>query len=522
MAFTVIQAGSSLQFLDSDGALTTLTLPSNVTLRTDVAPRWMTFENFVILVNTPTLPITIDATGTVRPLTPRAPAIAPIVSAGAAGALTGTYAGIRVTFVIKDVNGNLISESDFSPASNSVTISSQNLRVTGIPTSTETISARRIYRPTTGGTVLFPWLDVDGNTVTQVEDDLSDAGLSLLAAPTLGNPPRLTLIKEWRNLLWGVGDVNIDDLLFSEPARMYSWPNSITVPGSGRDHFGIRSLMPRREALGVGRRDIIWQVTGETADDFRMVKLSENTGIESNESMVVYRDIVFWLWKDGVYQWDGNGIRNISDESGVSSWFNTNSYFNQDLFAQAFAVFDSQRLKYRLYLAAAGSNKVDRWVEYDLANKTWWGPHKTSAFRPTSAFVIADENDKVRAIAGSSSAFIWQEQDAHLDDLTFGIDFDVDTKFYDGATPDLEKYWGQPTFMGKAETSGLLLITPKVGPLNALAQGPIYYDMTRARQRLTHRFGVGQLLQLNMKHTKAGERVEIYGFQLPHHIIGRR
>ena len=503
--------------------LTDLTLPDGVTLDTTVPPRWAVFGNYAILVNTPSTPLTIDAFGTVRPLVPKAPAVAPVVSAGGAGGLTGTYGGLRYTYVIKDAIGNVIAESGFSPPSNTVTIAASKLRVTGVTTSSEPISARRVYRPTSNGAVLFPWLDIDGNTVTEVQDDLADALLSLVAAPELGNPPRLVLIKEWRDLLWGVGDINHDLLVASAPGFPYAWldSNTIAIPGTGRDQFGIRSLMPRREALGVGRRDIIWQVTGTTFDDFRAVKLSENTGIESNESMVIYRDTVWWLWKDGVYQWDDNGIVNIAERGGVKSWFATNSYFNRDLFPISFAVFDPVRLKYRLYLAGAGSLKVDHWVEYDVENNTWWGPHKTDAFDPTCAFVFSDDEDKVEAVAGSEDAFIWKEQDAANDGETFGIPVDLDTCFYDMSTPDLEKYWGQLSMVGKVQAKGVLNITPKTGYLDAASQAPISYDMTKGRQRL-RRLGSGKLMQMNWQHGTKDEPVELYNFMLPYHILGRR
>lgn len=523
MALSIIQAGEDLQLLATDGTLTTLTLPSGVTLRTDVPPRWAMYANYVILVNTPSVPLTIDSNGTVRPFSPQAPQTGPVVSAGSAsGSLSGTYAGLRYTFIIKDEAGTLIAESDFSPASNSVTISSENLKVTGVSTSTEPITARRIYRPTTDGTVLFPWIDIEGNTITEVEDDLADAGLSLIAAPTLGNPPRLVLLKEWRNLLWGVGDTNLDEVVFSLPDAYWTFPaaNAIPVSGTGRDRLGIISLMPRREALGIGRRDQIWQMVGESSDDFRLIKLSENTGVESNESVATYRDTVWWLWKDGVYQWDGDGIRNITDGK-VSNWFSTADYFNRDMFPYAFAVFDPVGLKYKLFLAASGSTSIDRWIEYDLQTKTWWGPHKTDAFSPTGAFVLSDDSDKIEAVIGSSSGYVWNETTTATDHTSTGIDFDVDTRFFDALAPDMEKYWGELSIVGKEQTAGTLTITPTVGYLTSTAGAAISHTMSLGRQRL-RRLGRGKVMQLNFNHTAADQPVELYGIEVPWHIIGRR
>jgi hypothetical protein len=66
-----------------------------------------------------------------------------------------------------------------------------------------------------------------------------------------------------------------------------------------------------------------------------------------------------------------------------------------------------------------------------------------------------------------------------------------------------------------------MLITPKTGYLNATIQSPIIYDMTQGRQRL-RRIGTGKVAQLNFKHAVAGEPVEIYGFNFPYNILGRR
>lgn len=521
MPYTIIQAGTNLQLLDTSGNLTTLTTPSTETLSADVPPRWVVYGGYAVLVNTPSHPLTIDATGTIRPLTPQAPKTGPVILAGSAGTLTGTYT-VRYTNIIKDINGNVIAESDYSPASNTVTIAASQLKVTGIELSPETVSARRIYRTTTNGVILFPWLDLDGNILTQVQDDLSDAGLSIIAAPTLGNPPRLVLIAEWRNRLWGVGDTNLDEIRFAQADAMWAWPaeNGISVPGIGRDQFGIRALMPRREALGVGRRDLIWQITGQTPEDFTAVKLSEILGVESQESVVTFRDTVWWLWKDGVYQWDDSGIVNISDGK-TKSWFSTTSYFNQDMFPYAFAVFDPKRLKYRLYLAAAGSTSIDRWIEYDLSTKTWWGPHKTDAFSPTSSFLLTDAGDKMQAIAGSSSGYIWEDQDTARDGTSSGINFDVITRFFDGDMPNYEKVWGELVMMGKVQSAGTMSVTPKVGYTDATAQDVMTYDMTLGRQRMP-RLGTGKLAQLRFQHSTQNEPVELYGMELPYTIVGVR
>src|SRR5882672_871558 len=131
MPFTVIQAGGTLQLVNTDGTLTTLALPSGIELRQDVPPRWAVYGRFVTQVNTPTRPLTIDATGIVRPLTPLPPRLAAVLSGVAGGTLSGTYR-VLYTNIIRDGVGNVIAESDYSPTGNSATIASQMLQAASL------------------------------------------------------------------------------------------------------------------------------------------------------------------------------------------------------------------------------------------------------------------------------------------------------------------------------------------------------------------------------------------------------
>src|SRR5882672_3518267 len=178
MSLSVVQAGSSLQLVSESGVVSApLTIPAGVTLRSDVFPRFFVFNRYVILVNTPSQPLTIDATGTVRLLSPKAPRFAPVLSGQAGGTLTGTY-NSKYTFVTLDGLGNIISESDYSPIGGPVTITTQFLRAASLDLSPDNVSGRRLYRTTSSGAVYFQWIDLDGNVATSVQDDLADAGLS--------------------------------------------------------------------------------------------------------------------------------------------------------------------------------------------------------------------------------------------------------------------------------------------------------------------------------------------------------
>lgn len=523
-SFVLLQGSSSLQLLNSAGTMNTLTMPTGVTLDTSRPPRFAVFDRYIVMANTPSRPITIDADGLARVLTPLPPVKAiSLDDDGGAGGLTGNYLA-RQTYVIKDTTGNIISESDYSPvmetafAAAAVTLDAETLNL-----SPEDITGSKIYRTTTNGTTYFPWIDVDGNTLSQsVSDDTSDAELSLVAAPTLGTAPNLSLVANWRGRLWGVDRADIDFARYSEAGIMYAWPNtnSILIGREGSDARGITAFLARRDALGIGRRDSLHQITGTSATDFRSVVLSENLGVESQESVIVYKDIAYFLAKDGVYKWSAEGIECLSDGK-VRSWFNTDTYFNRGRFQYAFASIDPLQNTYRLFLAAAGSSSEDRWVEYNIGTDTWWGPHKTGAFTLSSAGWSTDTNDRLIPLVGSTSGFLWQDQSTRTDNTSTAIDFDVFTKRHSMDTPDIEKYWGQPSLFGIAQSGGTLQITPLLGELNASSDGPFSYSLTLSRQRL-RRIGVGKHLQLRLRENTAGQDVILTGYEIPNFEVGRR
>ncbi len=537
---SIIQSGASLQMLSDTGVLTTLTLPTGVTLRTNVPPRWVVYGNYAVLVNTPSQPLIIDALGIVRLLTPRPPRLQPILAAAGSSTLSGTFK-VKYTFVTLDRYGNIISESDYSPISASATIANAFLAVSSIDISPDTITLRRLYRTTSQGAVFFQWVDLDGNVLTTIQDNLSDAGLSLFGAPVLGTPPHLTTIAEFRGRLFGVGDTDIDHVRYTEAGIQYAWPsdNLLEIPGKGSDQFGVVALLPRREALGVGRRNLLAQITGtgeETTDasgfvntDFNVVILSRELGIESQESLKVFRDTAYFLWKDGVYAWNSEGIVCVSNgnadgKGNVRSWFATDDFFNRDQYVQAFSQIDPDRPIYRLFLCSAGSTTIDSWVEYDLDDKTWWGPHKTNLFSPTAAFNRTNSaNRNIPVIGSAQSVFI--EQDTRTDgqdNSATAVVFDAVGKRHAMEVPDAEKYFGEISVFGKAQTGGNLAVISRAGNLNATLTKTQYYDMRKNRQRLG-RIGQGKHAQIEFVNSEVGVDVELFGYEInPVSIIGRR
>jgi hypothetical protein len=200
--FTLLQVANTLKLMAGPTSVATLTLPTGVTVTETLKPRFALIDQFAVVVNSPSRPLTVDATGTVRVLTPNPPATAVTIASAAGGTLTGTFR-VKMTYRVRDAGGNIISESGFGPVSNSTSISAAWLRITSIPLSTDAVTSAMFYRTTNNGSVFFPWLEVDGNTQTTAQDDLADVALSLFAANSLGSVPDLTLVAEYQGRLFG-------------------------------------------------------------------------------------------------------------------------------------------------------------------------------------------------------------------------------------------------------------------------------------------------------------------------------
>ena len=525
MAFTLVQAGTQLYPVNTDGALgAALTLPNGIALTATRVPRFAKFKNYVVLVNTPSKPVSIDVNGTVRPLTPAPPATPLGLVATGSGNLTGNYLG-EFTYVIKDAVGNDIAESDFSPIMTTAVATSAQQLTDSFTTSAEaSVNARRLYRTTEGpGSVYFPLIDVPDNLTTSVADNLPDASLSLIGKPARGSAPDLTLVCEWAGRLWGVDRNDIDDLRYTEAGTMFAWNglDTLPIPHLGEDRFGITALAPRQNQLVVGRRNNILAIQGDSTADFQPVAAIENCGILSQESVVTYKDTVYFLWIDGVYQWNDNGLVCVSDAANVRSWFATDKYFNRGMFSQSFAVFDQVTQTYRLFLCSAGQVQTDRWVEFNLITGKFYGPHQTQAFAPSCALIVRGSNDQPYPMIGSREGFLSQDVATRADWQLTPIVEDVIMTPQAMGDPDVEKFFGEMSIHTQAERAGTLQISAIVGDLNETATVSLSHDLTVPRERL-ERLGEGKYLTLRFQNAQLGQQVVLHGYTIPTHVTGRR
>ncbi len=515
------------------GVATGLTLPTGVTISTTRRTRMAVLGRNIAVVNGPSRSLQVAPNNTVRPLILRPPVSPPLLAAGAAGLYSGTVRA-KYTYIIKDPDtGDLLAESDFSPISGAVTVALKLIAVSGLAASPDTqVTHRRLYRTTTGpGDTYFQWIDVEGNGgAASIADDTSDVLLNLVAAPTgLGAAPGMvpgtfmTVLCAWKGHLWGVGDLDVDTLLFSDTGFIYAWPldNAFDIEPVGADSFGITGLMPRRDELGVSKRNILWKIIGSDENRFEPVKVVEGKGCWAPDSVVIIRDIAYFLGEDGVYTWGPDGVESISDTK-VRGWFASDTYFNRSQFPNAFGKYNAKYHGYELHLAAVSSNNIDRWVFYDINSKTWWGPHKTAAFTPTLGGAMIDSNNYNVPIIGGSDGFLYVQNQAAFTDQTSAIAVDIIGGFHNASTPDIQKLWDNLSVLSKIEAAaGNLAIVVKVGALDAAVAKTFTADLRKGRQRFTV-LGPGRLMNLQFTESTNNQGCELYGFEVPYIELGRQ
>jgi len=532
--YYLVQAGSSLQRVNTNGLVTTLTLPTGVTIDATVRGVFAVLGGVIVFARASSVNLIIDpATFGVSGLGLTQPLTAPVLTAGSGTGLTGIYSA-KVSYARKNANGVIVNESPLSQASANLSITGKNIVYSNIPVSPDsTVNCRVIYRTTAGGAVYFKLLEIDDNTATSITDATADAALSLLpVSPDLGNAPgtspgtRMKLLIEWKGRLWGVSDTpgERDAARFTEIGTFYKWPsdNFINAQGKGEDSFGIVAFVRRRDDLGLLKRTRINKIIGDAPSNFECLNLSEQIGCIAPDSVVVINNKAYWLNDDGVYRWDDSGVECIS-RATVDDWFTKDATFNRSRFSQAFASWNPLANSYELSLAAVGSEVENRWISYhidaDGGRGAWLGPHLTTAFTPTSRARLNSDDGVPTPVIGGDDGYIYHQNqttpsDVEGDTTVHAISASVRDRYMHNGNPAMTHSWGRIAISSRIESAGTTMtVTPYVGGVGAAATAAITLDLTRGFQ-VVRRAGVGRLCSLEFAQATAGRRFLLYGYDL--------
>jgi hypothetical protein len=523
MAYTLVATSSGLTAISADGNKSDLTLPSGVSAVSGARMRAAVLNRLVLVVNAFTAPLFIDHENNVYPAQLASPGKPPTLATSGTG-YTGTVRA-KVQFLIKDIFGNVLGASELTPASSALVCANQGISYSGIPVSPNpAVNARRIYRTATLGTEYFWDVDIDDNTTTTLTNSSADATLDLTAVDAgdyVATPAGLDLVVEHKGRAWGRSAEEPDTLYGSRLDDVTSWPESIPTYPIGEQGSGITGLANRRDDLVILKRKVVRKLVGDDEDSFRVINVSEGHGCIATDSVVVIKDVVYWLNHDGVWKMEGDDISSLTDDT-VRPWFTSDDYFNRGQFFNAIGAYSPRTNSYLLFLCNAASTTIDRYISFDILTGKWFGPHKIDAFTVSAACVGSDTNGNSRLVLGASNGFTYAATAGNYSDgSSTAIDFDIKGRFHVGNKPDYTHAWLQPSIFTKKESAGTLTVTPYVGQLDASAGTAQSHDLTKERERLA-RLGVGRLCQIRMQQATAGQGCEVYGYELPYVTLGRR
>jgi hypothetical protein len=259
----------------------------------------------------------------------------------------------------------------------------------------------------------------------------------------------------------------------------------------------------------------------------------ENVGCVASDSIVVIRDIGYFLGYDGVYTWSDDGITCISRQK-VDGWFTTDAVFDRTQFSVAKGSWNPLTNCYELALVPIGGSATTLWIAFQIDTGEWLGPHSTQAFTQSCRGLLQSDDAVLRPAVGATDGFIYLQNQAGGQDVDgptltkWSIASSFTTRWITGADNDTNQshYFGRLVLLNRVESAGTQLsITGTLGlPANPdgsvdpgnRAMAPITADLTLGRQvlgRVSDGNGAGAVA-LTFSQATAGQVFLLFGAQI--------
>lgn len=336
-----------------------------------------------------------------------APGSAPTAASGGAGVLTGAYS-YKVTFY----NSTLGHESNPSAASNTFTAASNQINLTGIPTSADTqVNQRRLYRTTTGGGVWQFLATISDNTTTTYTDNNADSALGTAVEATgNGVPPTVAMFAVYKGFVFMVAK-NSSRVWFSRQNA----PNAVDSndfrdldADDGDVVTGIKRLYDYVVAF---KNDSIWNGSGTDRNSMQFTRQAGGIGSVNHKGIVLVPGLGMLMFpsEDGFYSY--NGVNEKKESSEIDSVYRG---LNQSRLKYIVGdVYKPLNLCY--WLASDGSSSEnDLMITYDYQKGEW-------ATRPLSVkgnvtAIIEDSSNNEIFYVGSYDGYVRQGDTGYSDD----------------------------------------------------------------------------------------------------------
>jgi hypothetical protein len=272
--------------------------------------RWTLFQYKNIAYGIRLMAGLVRSDGTyVGPAGIEAPAVAPVLADGGAGAIpAASFKGVYTFY-----NSNTDMESNPSPVSNTLALAAdRQIAWSGILTSSNVqVTSRRIYRslPDQSGEY-FLVAEIPNNVDTTYTDNVLAQDLDRAVSHVNGTPPSgLLMGTVWKERLFASDGV---DLFHSEDGLIEAFDPDAVIPVFPDDGHAIRAIHAYGDRLVIGKTNKVHYLVGSDPDSFALLTLSDRHGCASHHSMQSAEGYLFWLGFDNVYRSDGNAVVGIA------------------------------------------------------------------------------------------------------------------------------------------------------------------------------------------------------------------
>ena len=328
-------------------------------LASDTRPRFSDFEKFTFVVDGESKMAYTNNRGYIWGVDN--PPIGPVVSAGAAGSPSGTYQ-CYVTFYVVFGENEKVVETGPSPVG-AVTVTSQKISWARIPicrfVGDEITIYRRLWRTVSGDPYLVT--TIRDNYTTTFTDNVTDAVLQVSTAlgtegySTLPSGQGVVDLAEYLKRMFAIKE---NKLYWSEPYSPFSFKTTSNVTVS-KDFENLVGIINWGDQMYMVSAEEWYRLQGSDPTTWAIKRTFTDNGIINRHTMAKTRYGIVGLWNDGIYLFDGNTTKNITDKILGKEFF-------QDLddSTVCWSTFDGMR--YWFYYASSGST-IDSCVILDFS-----------------------------------------------------------------------------------------------------------------------------------------------------------
>jgi hypothetical protein len=182
---------------------------------------------------------------------------------------------------------------------NTLTVSNQNIRLTSIPVAPQSfgVSARRIYRTATSGTVYKLLTTINDNTTTTYDDAIADAALGATAPTDNGVAPKYNACVYHQNRLWVNDPSNLNYVFYSNLGEPHTFPTTNFIKVGDNSSDLVRGFAVGDNVVYVFCDKSVWAIyitDPSDATTWKTIKVNSNYGSKSPYGIVNVNQEVFF------------------------------------------------------------------------------------------------------------------------------------------------------------------------------------------------------------------------------------